>query len=185
MRLVFLDIDGVLNSLAFTWQRGPKKKRETCCDEDLDPKAIALLNARVLVSPDVHIVISSSWRVPFKDDFGALVKLLEDCGLERGRIIGATPRFTRGERKALEAAWAESTGDVTPYLGIYDTGRGQRGDEIREWLDDATPLLHVTNFVVVDDDDDMNAVRDNFVQTDWRHGLTEKEAIAMSEILNR
>lgn len=49
--------------------------------------------------------------------------------------------------------------DKTEY--IYGV---ERGDEIQEWLN---RHKEYTNFVVLDDDSDMTAVRDHHVQTCW------------------
>lgn len=56
----------------------------------------------------------------------------------------------------------------------------ERGDEIRQWLD-RHPL--VTSFVVLDDDADMTAVRENFVQTSMDTGLTDDHVTAAIALL--
>lgn len=67
--------------------------------------------------------------------------------------------------------------DRTEYL--Y---RHERGDEIKEWLD---RHQEYTEFVVLDDDSDMTAVMDHFVQTCfYGRGLTSDLADKAIEVLN-
>lgn len=63
--------------------------------------------------------------------------------------------------------------DVTPQLftdyGSVLVTSPPRGAEIAAWLDE-----HPTQqFVILDDDDDMAALREYLVQTDFRNGLTD------------
>ena len=43
----------------------------------------------------------------------------------------------------------------------------------------------ISSFVVLDDDDDMTAVRDNFVHIDGKLGLNEEYAKKAVDILNK
>lgn len=58
MKIIFLDIDGVLNSVSYF------KSINDLGDPDdrLDPTAVALLN-KIIQATDAKIVISSSWRL--------------------------------------------------------------------------------------------------------------------------
>ena len=55
-------------------------------------------------------------------------------------------------------------------------------EEIKQWLDECE--TYIESFVVIDDDSDMDAVRDNFVQTNGDYGLTYVEAFKCLEVLN-
>lgn len=57
MKLIFLDVDGVLND--YHWI---KHAPRTGIEEHLDPSRIALLDEIVHRVPDVTIVVSSTWR---------------------------------------------------------------------------------------------------------------------------
>lgn len=81
MRYIFLDIDGVLNSLA--WSR----RKPTPGRWDLDPACIARVNY-LCEATGADVVISSSWRTHMKPRH--LVELLTKQGL-RANIIGLTP----------------------------------------------------------------------------------------------
>lgn len=111
--------------------------------------------------PDLYIVVSSTWRswgVPL------LKKILKKNGIDPRRVVGRT--------------------------GGWEDGGKQRGDQIKGWLErhqmlvdgnpkpgpwagvDAAPREPVTHFVAVDDDSDMDAIRDNFVKTSSQTGFT-------------
>lgn len=71
--------------------------------------------------------------------------------------------------------------DITP----YEPNR-YRGKEIKMWIDkyekDHEPL---ESYVILDDDNDMLPEQENsFVQCDFQHGLTCKEAYKAIDILN-
>ena len=99
MKIIFLDIDGVLNSQLF--YESPRFKKEEqakkCQDPsiervdweiyDIDPKAMGFLND-LIDKTGAHVVISSTWRNgrETKD----LQELFEKAGL-KGEIIGKTP----------------------------------------------------------------------------------------------
>lgn len=79
MKIVFLDFDGVLNSMAdFAFKT---------TSQVFDAPYIARLNAIVLRS-GAKVVISSSWRVNHSED--ELRELLRTSGFE-GELIGCTP----------------------------------------------------------------------------------------------
>ena len=139
-KVLFLDFDGVANSLAYL------QAHRTCdqhpCPEEhaLDPIRIERLN-RIIEATGASVVISSSWRYGRTVD--QLAQLLVWRGF-KGGVIDKTPDFCKTpDGKAVAAS--------------------DRGEEIRQWLD-AHP--EVTEFVVLDDQADMTAVRDYFIQTE-------------------
>lgn len=78
MKLLFLDIDGVLNSKnSFLEKRG-----------QVDSQCVSFLN-KITDETDAKIVISSSWR--FIYDFETLKDILKVKNNISGRIIGITP----------------------------------------------------------------------------------------------
>ena len=85
MKVIFLDIDGVLNSKDFF----NKRKERGGKHHQFDPECVKLLND-ITDSTNALIVISSSWRVVH--DFDELTKLLHDVGI-KGKIIGKTERL--------------------------------------------------------------------------------------------
>lgn len=93
----------------------------------------------------------------------------------------------------LSSSWRiteEETHDVqkqlTPYgIKLFDmTGQepGQRGDQIKAHLERHP---EITNYVVLDDDSDMDAVADHLVLTTLEYGLEDEHVEKAIEILNR
>lgn len=102
MKIIFLDIDGVLN-----W-RGSDDRIDGFVG--LDPENIARFNKIIDAHPDAKIVMSSSWRhisafqTTYKN-FDELVALLHARGL-RGEFIGHTPIFFSHRARGTEIrAW--------------------------------------------------------------------------------
>ena len=160
MKVIFLDIDGVLATPESYKQRRRLRKYvgerwQRFRFYGLSQECIDHLNT--LADTGAVIIISSTWRHGTDDDFADLKEYLTDlCGIKLP-IIDRTPQ----QRKKFSSKRA-------------------RGQEIREWLD-----LHpeVTHFVVFDDDTgDMDEVEDHFVhieggwqcfdaeEREWRSG---------------
>ncbi len=149
MKLIFLDFDGVINNMR-TYSQGPWHNRIP-----VDPNCMNVLN-KIIEKTGAKVVISSSWRIFAKFDPTLLQQMLDREGF-KGEVIATTgqsfqlaqPRKWKGR----DQLWS------------------QRGDEIKAWLD-AQPEKH--EFVVLDDDSDMEPVKDRFVQTSCQEGLQEK-----------
>lgn len=138
MNIIFLDIDGVLNS---------HRKLKEVYDRTHRPHSgynypfdeICLSNLKLLVeTTDSKIVITSTWR---KDNEGrdTLIKALKEYQLDH-HIIGYTP--------------------------ILHTSRGK---EIKEYL---STLEEQPNFIILDDDTDMEDLKDYLIKTNIQVGLT-------------
>jgi len=156
--VIFLDIDGVLNSIEFA-----KRTEFTGWpDGHIDHEAVKHLN-RLITETNAKIVISSSWRKMVDPEELAGVLARAGC---IGEIIGETPDFWHME------SWER------PIPAARD-GRFVRGDEIQAWLD-AHPEVEV--FVIFDDDSDMAHLVDQFIKTSSETGLLAEHverAIAM------
>jgi hypothetical protein len=163
MRVLFLDVDGVLNSARW-WQTREKMPRAEWEDENhrldprhfVDPENVAVLN-RLLDASDARIVLASTWRNPHS--VGDNRMLLHRMGVAkaRQRVIGATPDLSQQRRSGL-------------LLGK------ERGHEIQAWLNANAEVWGVESYVIVDDDADMLYLAPRLVQTDNRVGLTEADA---------
>ncbi len=166
MKLVFLDIDGVLNSEPFLRALAPAPEQLAVLESDLWPRMIdPVLVARLetlVTRTQARVVISSSWRhgrsLPW------FARVLRDRGFT-GEIVGITADF-------------EESGDPRSKR-LYS----RRGDEIKAWLEGWGE--HVESFVVLDDTPDMDAVRDRFVHTSADDGLTDADVDAAVAILER
>lgn len=99
MKIIFLDIDGVLNSrqfIKFCFQNSID------ADDRIDPQTVKLLN-KTIDNTGSKVVISSSWRIPFvNNNFQFLVNRLENLGIRSDTIIGFTPIRNDGRGKEIQ-----------------------------------------------------------------------------------
>lgn len=143
MKVVFLDIDGVLCTPRACFAVGDKG-----IFSYLDPIACLLLK-RLLVETGAKLVISSTWR---KLHPGTSFDAILSAACPGLGTFVYYPFADEEKRKD----WR--TKDLP----------GQRGGEIQEWLDRHP---EVTHFVILDDDSDMLHLKDKLVQTDAYDGL--------------
>ena len=112
-RVLFLDVDGVLNS-ENSWQ--------TTCEgeggERLDPTMCKLLIGLV-AAVGCKICVSSAWR---HCHYEPLIARLLAYGLPEGVIIGKTPNSSTGYRGTEISAWLEEQQpEVTSYVILDDS----------------------------------------------------------------
>jgi hypothetical protein len=88
MRVIFLDIDGVLNSSEFMYSetRPGYPRRRRWPEEHLDPEKIELLN-QIIDKTGAVCVLSSSWRILIQPH--ELEEVMAAMGF-RGKIIDRT-----------------------------------------------------------------------------------------------
>ncbi len=182
VKILFLDIDGVLNSTEFMkathkgygkpptrWERQliskalehweaphmelPKARRIIQNDiRQLDRAAIKRLN-EIIRQTGAKIVISSTWRMWYRTP--GLQLILSSFGLQ-GDVIACT--------------------EVSPSR--------HRAREIRTWLEETS--LKVESFVAIDDDSgDMVEIADRLVKTSCLTGLLDEHIKRAVEILRR
>jgi hypothetical protein len=150
MKVIFLDIDGVLNSekayrsgecnyTKWNWENGTEDHHQSFCSWSKE-----LLN-KLIEETDAKIVISSTWR---SSGIEFMRKVWELEGM-RGEIIGITPSFR---------------GDINGYTI-------PRGCEIDYYLEHDLKFHHINwdngvqqeyieksgieNYIIIDDDSDM------------------------------
>lgn len=155
MKVVFLDVDGVLNSAAYlyaaerAWPEGTPFEGNQHLE--LDPPAVARLN-RIVRESGAKVVISSSWR--FGNTPAEMQEILRRRGFE-GEVVGDTPRDGHG---------------------------AVRGLEIQAWLDGHPG---VESFVILDDDSDMAHLAPRHVRTRFSDGLLDEHVDAALAALAR
>lgn len=167
MNVLFLDIDGVLNSVE--WCKAgngfgyPPAKRQRCSKEKLRwcPDMVKRLQ-RVIETTGASIVISSSWRGYGAGAARKWKAMFNVYGWRNAPVIGETPDLTRQQ----------------PNSAVYVAVK--RGEEVAAWLN-ANP--HVERFVCVDDGDDFLPDQP-LVLTDMEHGLTDANADTCIEVLS-
>ncbi len=165
MKIIFLDIDGVLNSgrsvLAYSYKQKDYKEKEdpyfkkhTKCT--IDEVSVGLLN-RVLRDCDAHIVLSSSHRSHFPEGENKNILIQEYLtflGVHWERCVGYTPG-----------------------------GGGFRGTQIEEWLDKNSEKFKIENILILDDSSDFTEEQKQFhVHCKGGHGITEENYFQMLKI---
>jgi hypothetical protein len=122
MKVLFLDIDGVLNSRE--WYLRNKENIITNSgfmyrhQEELDPKACALVN-ELCTEFSLAIVISSTWRR--LHTIGEIQMMLANKGLH-APVIGATPQLRGGFRGQEVDEWLYDNPGVTKHVILDDDG---------------------------------------------------------------
>jgi len=161
VKIIFLDIDGVLNHDKFYKERFKKRYEEGAISHpysEIDPDSVANLNI-LIKDTDAKVVLSSTWR---HDGIPYCLDVLKYHGFN-GEII-----------------------DVTPNLRGNDY---VRGNEILKWIRDnhklVGPYYNFTEYVILDDDSDMLYwQRNNFLLIDRFVGLTMGDVFRAKKILN-
>ena len=176
MKVIFLDIDGVLNSsdylhATYGLRRAQAEKRKLDIKDInaglqqtrdkfgqlFDPRCVAHL-ARIIEHTGAIIVVSSTWRY---SGTKGLQELWDSRDLP-GEIY-----------------------DITKPPGMplsFETSERWMGHEIKDWL-----LSHpyVKDYVILDDDSDMlDEQKEHFVQTSTEFGLTFETSSHAIKILN-
>lgn len=161
MKVIFLDIDGVLNTEVYICSvfqcvelMGGNAHKDMRGHMDgfghqFDPLAVRALKL-IIDKTDAKIVISSTWR-------GARLSVMQDLWKKRnlpGDVI-----------------------DVTPFLH-----KEVRGEEISAWLKSRND---VDGYLIIDDDSDMlDRQKPHFLRTDFQYGLMINQYENAVEILN-
>jgi len=179
VKIIFLDIDGVLNSEEFHKSEigdhirmvahanyiNKESQGNVLSDKDIyidhiDPRAVKHLQ-EIIDKTDAKIVLSSTWRKG--RTYTALLEILKELNFT-GKIIDVT-----------------GTGCNECY----------RGNEIYTWIKNNEKLLGYNysdykNYVIIDGDGDMLWwQRNNFIKTSWKTGLERKHIVQSIKILNQ
>ena len=163
-KLLFLDVDGVLNSRS--WFRSDFRKAMISPmgrERDIDSNAMDQLN-RIVKETGCSVVLSSTWR--------------------RCRSLGENLRIFRN-RGMTNETWKAFVGQ-TPVGdcrvgGLYTALI--RGHEIHMWLKE-NGVSESSTIVILDDDDDMEPLMDRLVLTHGAEGLTKEIADEVIRRLN-
>jgi hypothetical protein len=155
MKIIFLDIDGVLNHheyMAKKAQPGFEYNPEIERQHHLDRESIARLNA-LCERTGASVVVSSMWRLIYKN--AALRGILGAFGFT-GKLIGSTP--INNQIRGVQ---------IAEFLESYTRARGP-----------------VESFVILDDDSDMGPLKHRLVQTSFNDGLTDVHVERAVEMLS-
>lgn len=150
MKVIFLDIDGVLITANNSHNSLHDEPRSSGEPNGFNRDAVDNLNS-VIEKTDAKIVISSSLR--FSNSARQLVSILQYGGVNNPPVI-----------------------DVTPVIPDMRTKRSHRGNEILAWL---SRHPDVEDYVVIDDcgKEQLANIPDNrVVSTSYREGFGTEEA---------
>ena len=167
MNVIFLDFDGVINSMDFESYklavnrlrlRVPTIGEFNAQNKYFSRLIITYLN--LLGIFDCKIVVTSSWR------YGRSIDNLNELLFSHGCILPVIGKTKEEDNQ-----------------GVIDH-REIRGDEIKEYLDKHP---EITNFVVIDDVDDgiSGLFPDNFIHTDGQYGFSGNNLLRAVRIFQK
>jgi hypothetical protein len=168
MKVIFLDIDGVLNSeeYASRWHKENlgQKGHHIWVDEEAVDRLIGLIQ-----KSGCYIILSSSWRRYSLPDTIKFLSKYPDLDKIHQYLIGITP---------------------------WRWQRGCRGDEIKRLMDEWKDMVEqglvsekfkdvkIDNYVILDDDADMlDEQKEHFIHVDWTVGLRDSDVEKCLNIL--
>lgn len=162
--IIFLDIDGVLNSDKWNYEHKEKIKEGIL----VDVEKIYLLG-QLVKNTNAEIVLHSGWRFwfdtemrPLRKEANIFLKLLKN---ENISIKDCTPDLTTKEIRA------------TQKFSLV------KADEILKWLSEH---IDVKNWIVLDDLDLNNIeIAKHQIRTNKSNGLTTKDIIRAQKLLSR
>jgi hypothetical protein len=189
MKVIFLDIDGVLNHENWFKKRmtikndfNSKEWNDHYPFYEFDPESVKQLN-KIIDKTGAKVVISSTWR--HGRTVEQLQEILDKVGFI-GEVIDKTPSFI--------ARGTDNLGEKISYTI-------PRGCEIDWWLEskgfqrinwskekqlEFLEKSKVKNYIILDDDSDMlYGQREHFVKTNWKDGLNDIQTNLSIEILNK
>ena len=164
MKILFLDIDGVLNHDVWFRSDAYKNHQENWRVSMFDPDCVARVN-RILQETGAKLVVSSSWR-----DMADLAYIFKGVGLPTE--FGVTP-------------FADKVFNLNPLRDMFgeEDVRYWRGSEIKWYLEHNTNEDYV--YCILDDDWDMLPEQlEYFVNTNNPSGLTDELMYKAIDILN-
>lgn len=186
MRLIFLDIDGVLNSVKSTIalgtcphpfypvREGDDKNEFIVGTKGIDPVPAGLIN-RLAKATGSSIVISSTWRIGHT--LPETVNTIAALGIERRLIVGKTDtdsgiRGLQIERFVNGLKSKEGTYSLC-HSGLLDSSFIGCSD------------INLESYVIIDDSQDMTSEQllHHYVRTSGEEGLTLADTLKAGSIL--
>ncbi len=154
MKVVFLDIDGVVNTDRIARYRKNHNIDEMIFDEE------AMKNLHhIIESTGSMIVISSTWRIHYNTDRPLWISLIENLRkFKLDTLVIGTTNFDDS--------------------GVFSKPRWL---EIKEWL---LENKDIESFVILDDEWDMDELKKNFVRCSGAIGISNSNRDEAIAILN-
>lgn len=184
MKIIFLDIDGVLNH-----QEWYKKRYNTISKKEIvsnyplyefDPVSVANLNL-IILETGAKVVISSTWR--HGRSVEDLQSLLNQVGFI-GEVIGKTPNIS-AKLNTEDSDYTVPRGCEIDWW-LKTKGAFQRINWSKKVQQEYIERSIVKNYVILDDDSDMlYGQREHFIKTSNSHGLTKELTETAIKVLNK
>ena len=194
MKIIFLDIDGVLNSenhgkeLHKLLEQGKMSEKKYYDTWDLPYEGTLLPLKKIVDETNAQIVLSSSWRLLGKKRIDLLNEIFKPYGFQimdiipHGVLLEDLEKLGFDKDNCYDAKYRYTS---LGYEESYKIKTWDRGAEIAMWL---SQHPNVESFVILDDDwlDIVPYYEEHLVQTlffNW--GLTFELANKAIEILNK
>lgn len=160
MKLIFLDLEGVLNSTKF-WLKGCPPPSANSPYNMFDPEAISLIN-KIIEMTDAEIVLTSTLRIYYKK----INKFFENIGI-KGKLNGILSGKYESERYNRKDEFKA------------------KGKEIAEYIDSLNNP--VSSWCIIDDEDIefLETQKSKLIKTDFINGLTLENVNKIIELLNK
>jgi hypothetical protein len=159
MKVLFLDIDGVLNSSEYFFSKGYLDETESMTDAEtmllahpshLDPSALQVIN-HIVKESGAQVVLSSSWRMKYTIE--EWTEMMQKRGATF-KITGRTPKHSMSTTRGAE-------------ILDYINSMRNKPDSI----------------VIIDDHSDMDNLKKYLVLTNGKFGITMRDAEKALQLL--
>ena len=157
MKLLFLDFEGVLNSINF-FKKG-HQYYENLFNDNIDKNAVSLVN-QIIKKTNAQIVLISDWRIFSK----RLPKMLEEIGI-KGKLYSNLPLSSSITSTTTEPKWSIAN----------------KCKEIKAFIE--REKNNITTYCIITSNKEID-INNNVVLTSIITGLTENDVNKAINILN-
>ena len=185
MKIIFLDIDGVLNCELWYKQRFNLLDRQDVTGNyplyEFAPFLMDRLN-QIIEATKAKVVISSTWRIGRTSQ--ELQDILNAVNF-KGEIIDTTPHFyAQGKQDDKKINYSVPRGCEIDWW-LTNKANFQRINWSKKIQEDYLNKSNIENYIILDDDSDMlYSQKEHFIKTDVYHGLTQDNVNQAIKVLN-